>query len=145
MRKIMKLKMCLKSAYKFIVAFSRDTVKYIADSLAKGRKFDAAVFLVLLVLVCAMLILFGVALVKLATNNLPIIVIAGFLLVCFLKDKEPAPPCKPTQEDYQAVLATIRPAVATVAQALGLAPIYNNTNMEADVEEQILPFLVDTK
>lgn len=140
MQIIMKLKKRIKGACELIVAFSRDTVKYIADALAKGRKFDAAVFLAVLVLVYAMLILIGVALVKLATYNLPIIIVVGILAICILKGGEPAPPRKPTQEDYQAVLTTIRPAVATVAQALGLAPIYSNTNMEADAEEQILPW-----
>ena len=140
MRMIMKLRKCLKSAYKFIVAFSRDTVKYITDSLAKGRKFDAAVFLVLLVLVYALLLLLVVALVKLAINNLPIIVVAGFLPVCFLKGEEPTPPRKPTPEDYKAVLSTVKPALATVAPALGLAPIYEHTNIAADPEEQILPW-----
>ena len=140
MRIIMKLKKHLKSAYEFIVAFSRDTVKYISDALTKGRKFDAAVFLALLVLVYVLLLFMVVAVVKLAVNNFPIIAVVGFLVVCFLRGEEPAPPRKPTPEDYQAVLTTIRPAVATVAQALGLAPIYSNTNMEADAEEQILPW-----
>lgn len=136
----MKLKKLIKSNCEFIVAFSRNTVKYIADALDKGKKFDAAVFLALLVLVYALLLLMAVALVNLATRNLPLIAVAGFLVVCFLKGEEPATPRKPTQDDYKAVLATIRPAVATVAQALGLAPIYSNTNMEADEDEQILPW-----
>lgn len=138
MKIIFKIKKHIKSTYELILTFSRFCVNYIIDALDKGKKFDAAVYLMLLVLVYAMLILLGLTLVKLAINNLPVIVVVGFLVFCFLKGGEPAPPRKPTQEDYQAVLTTIRPAVATVAQALGLAPIYSNTNMEADAEEQIL-------
>lgn len=140
MRNIMKLKKPLKNACEFIIASTRGFVKYIGEAMAKGKKFDAAVFLALLILEYAMLILFGVALIKLATNNLPIILAAGFLLVCFLRGEEPAPPRKPTPEDYQAVLATVKSALATVAPALGLAPIYEHTNISADPEEQILPW-----
>lgn len=140
MKIIFKIKKHVKSAYELILTISRSFVNCIANALAKGKKFDAVVYLVLLVLMYAMLILFGVALVKLAISNLPIIAVTGILLIIFLRGKEPAPPRKPTQEDYQAALTTIRPAVATVAQALGLAPIYSTTNMEANTEEQILPW-----
>ena len=40
--------------------------------------------------------------------------------------------------DYFAVLETLRPAVAEVAQALELAPVYSHTDMAADSEERIL-------
>ena len=46
---------------------------------------------------------------------------------------------KPTESDYYAVLQTLRPAVAEVAGALGLAPIYSHTDMTADPEERIIP------
>lgn len=46
---------------------------------------------------------------------------------------------KPTESDYYAVLQTLRPAVAEVAGALGLAPIYSHTDMAVDPEERIIP------
>lgn len=53
-------------------------------------------------------------------------------------EAEPAP--EPTMSDYFTILDTIRPAVAEVAQALGLAPVYSHTDMAADQEERILPW-----
>lgn len=54
-------------------------------------------------------------------------------------DKKPKWETEPTESDYFAVLGTIRPAVAEVAQALGLAPIYSHTDMAADPKERIIP------
>ncbi len=45
---------------------------------------------------------------------------------------------KPTMQDYFKVLETVRPAVAEVASALGLAPIDSHTDMAADGPERIL-------
>lgn len=45
---------------------------------------------------------------------------------------------QPTAQDYFKVLETIRPAVAEVASALGLAPINGHTDMAADGPERIL-------
>ena len=140
MKIIFKIKKHVKSTYELILTFSRSSVNYIIDALDRGKKFDAVVYLMLLVLVYAILILLGLTLVKLAINNLPIIIVAGILLIIFLRGEKSVPPRKPTPEDYQAVLAAVKPALATVAPALGLAPIYEHTNIAADPEEQILPW-----
>lgn len=50
----------------------------------------------------------------------------------------PLPP--PTMSDYFAVLETLRPALAEIAQALGLAPVYSHSDMAVDAEERILPY-----
>ena len=44
----------------------------------------------------------------------------------------------PTSQDYFKILETVRPAVAEIASALGLAPIDNHTDMAADGPERIL-------
>lgn len=68
--------------------------------------------------------------------------IIGF--VCYAVTRPQEEPAKkwepePTESDYFAVLETVRPAVAEVAQALGLAPIYSHTDMAADPKERIIP------
>lgn len=142
MRSIKKL---IRSTINLIVAFSRDSVNNISDGIDEGDVAKVALNLVLLLSVAALVVLSGVLFVKLAIKNLHIIIAAVFLaaaaysaLLKLFQVEEPAPLHKPTPEDYQAVLATVKPALATVAQALGLAPIYEHTNISADPEEQVL-------
>lgn len=67
--------------------------------------------------------------------------IAGVILylACFTTppDHTKAMP-KPTSQDYFKVLETVRPAMAEIASALGLAPIDNHTDMAANGPERIL-------
>ena len=74
-----------------------------------------------------------------------------FITACFLgfiayaiihsqeEQKNPKWEPEPTEADYFAVLDTLRPAMAEVAPALDLAPIYSYTDMAADPEERIIP------
>ena len=139
------IKKLIRSTINLIVAFSRDSVNNISDGIDEGDVAKVALNLVLLLSVAALVVLSGVLFVKLAIKNLHIIIAAVFLaaaaysaLLKLLQVEEPAPLHKPTPEDYQAILVTVKPALATVAQALGLAPIYEHTDISADPEEQVL-------
>ena len=140
-------KRLLSSTITLIVSFSRDAVNYIADGISERNGKKVALNLTLLLSVAALVVLSGAVLVKLAINNLHIIIAAGFLAAAaysalskLFQIGEPAPSQKPTTEDYQAVLATVKPALTTVAQALGFAPVYEHTDISADPEEQVLPW-----
>lgn len=70
--------------------------------------------------------------------------IAGFFVHAATRpqpeeDHNPKWEPKPTESDYFTVLQTLRPAVAEVAEALRLAPIYSHTDMAADPKERIIP------
>lgn len=141
------IKKLLYSTFALILSFSREAVNNIADGIDERNIEKVALNLVLFLSVAALVLLTVALFVKLAIKNLHIIIAAGFLaaaaysaLLKLFQIEEPAPPQKPTPEDYQAVLATVKPALATVAQALGLAPIYEHTDIAADPEEQILPW-----
>lgn len=141
------IKEFFRSAFSLILSFSRDSVNNIRDGMSEGNVGKVALNLVSLLSIAALVILVVALFVKLTVQNLHRIVAAGFLAAAaysaFLKlfqGEEPAPPQKPTPEDYRAVLATVKPALATVAPALGLAPIYEHTDIAADPEEQILPW-----
>lgn len=95
------------------------------------------------------LALIGLLIVLAAIGNMHLFVIGGFLAAALYSGilklngeeiVEDALVEEPTASDYYAVLETIRPAVAEVAQALELAPIYSHTDMTADSEERILPW-----
>lgn len=81
-------------------------------------------------------------------QHMPLVTIGGFLAAAMYsgvlkvnsETPEEPPIDQPTEADYFAVLETIRPAVAEVAQALELAPVYSHTDMAADSEERILPW-----
>ena len=47
---------------------------------------------------------------------------------------------RPEMSDYFAVLETLRPALAVVAPAMGLEPVYDHSDLAADEEERILPW-----
>jgi len=141
------IKKLVRSTINLILSFFHDTVNNIADGIDEGDIKKVALNLVLLLSVAALVILTVAVFVKLAIKNLHIIIAAGFLaaaaysaLLKLFQVEEPAPLHKPTPEDYQAVLATVKPALATVAPALGLAPIHEHTDISADPEEQILPW-----
>lgn len=140
-------KKLLFSTIALIVSFSRDAVNYIADGINERNVKKVALNLALLLSVAALVIFAVALLVKLAIQYLHVIFAAGFLAAAaysalskLFQVEEPTPPRKPTAEDYQAVLATVKPALATVAPALGLAPIHEHTDISADPEEQILPW-----
>lgn len=144
MRSIKKL---VRSIVNLIKSFSCDTVNGIADGVDEGNVPKVLLNLVMLLSAAVLVILAGTICVKLVIKNLHIIIAAGFLAAAaysaFLKlfqIEEPTPTPKPTPEDYQAVLTTVKPALATVAPALGLAPIYEHSDISADPEEQILPW-----
>lgn len=133
--------------YNSILSFSRDTVNNFNDRMAEGDFGMAALTLAVPLSVVVLVVLAVALIVKLVTENLPKIIAAGFLAAAaysalskLFQAEEPTPPHKPTPEDYQAVQATVKPALATVAPALGLAPIYEHTDITADPEEQILPW-----
>lgn len=141
------IKKLVHSTVDLIVSFSRDSVNNIADGIEEGNIKTVAINLVLLLSVALLVILTGVLFVKQAIKNLHIIIAIGFLaaavysaLLKLRQVEEPAPLHKPTAEDYQAVLATVKPALATVSSALGLAPVHEHTDISADPEEQILPW-----
>ncbi len=101
----------------------------------------------LFVLMTAFLTLSGLIFLNLIISKIHVVIIGGFLaagsysaLIKLFDAGEPEPLKKPTVEDYKVVLETIKPAAATVAQALGLAPIYGHTDISADPEEWILPW-----
>lgn len=130
-----------------ILSFSRDTVNNFNNRIAEGAFGKAALSLMLPLFVVVLVVLVVALFVKVVTQNLHKIIAAGFLAAAaystlskLFQGEEPAPPQKPTPEDYQAVLATVKPALATVAPALGLSPIYGHTDISADPEEQILPW-----
>lgn len=142
MRSIKKL---VRSVINLVTSLSRDTINGIADGVDEGNVPKVLLNLVMLLSAVSVVVLAGFILVKLAIKNLHIIIAAVFLaaaaysaLLKLFQGEEPAPLHKPTPEDYQAVLATVKPALATVAPALGLAPIYEHTNISADPEEQVL-------
>lgn len=141
------IKKLLRSALVLILSFYRDTVNNVTDGMDERNVKKVALNLALLLLVAALVILAVVLFVTLAIQNLQIIIVAGLLaaaaysaLLKLFQVEEPEPPHKPTTEDYQAVLATVKPALATVAPALGLAPIYEHTDISADPKEQVLPW-----
>ena len=141
------IKKLFRNTIELIITFSRDAVNYIADGISERNVKKVALNLALLLSVAALVILTAALFVKLAIQNLHKIIAAVFLAAAaysalskLFQTEEPAPPCKPTAEDYQAVLATVKPALATVASALGLAPIHEHTDISADPEEQVLPW-----
>lgn len=130
-----------------IISFFTDSVNNISEGIEQGNIGKVALNLVLLLSVAALVILTGAVFVMLTIKNLHVLIAIGFLaaaaysaLLKLFQIEEPTPLHKPTPEDYQAVLATVKPALATVAPALGLAPIYEHTDISADPEEQILPW-----
>lgn len=141
------IKKLLRSTIELIITFSRDAVNYITDGISERNGKKVALNLALLLSVVVLVVLAVALFVKLVTENLPKIIAAGFLAAAaysalskLFQTEEPTPPHKPTPEDYQAVLVTVKPALATVAPAIGLAPIYEHTDITADPEEQILPW-----
>lgn len=141
------IKKFLRSSLDLILSFSREAVNNITDGIDERNAKKVALNLALLLSVAALVILTAALFVKLAIQNLHKIIAAGFVAAAaysalskLFQTEEPSPPHKPTAEDYQAVLATVKPALATVAPALGLAPIYEHTDISADPEEQILPW-----
>lgn len=140
-------KRLLSSTITLVLSFLRSTTNYIADGISERNMKKVALNLVLLLSVATLVILTAALFVKLAFQNLHILIAAAFLAAAaysvvskLFQTEEPTPPRKPTAEDYQAVLATVKPALATVAPALGLAPIYEHSDIRADPEEQILPW-----
>lgn len=106
-----------------------------------------ALNILMLSILTVFLFLTGLIIVKLITAKLHVFVMVGLLAAClysakqqFFSTREPEPSHKPTPEDYRAVLETVKPAVAAVAPALGLAPVYGHTDISADPEEWILPW-----
>lgn len=94
-------------------------------------------------------VLLGLLLLMVAIDHMHLLIIGGFLAAGLysgihklFEDGETVEELaeEPTMGDYFAVLETLRPAVAEVAQALELAPIYSHTDMAADSEERILPW-----
>ena len=92
-------------------------------------------------------ILLGLLLLMVAIDHMHLLIIGGFLAAGLysgihklFEDGETVEELaeEPTMGDYFAVLETLRPAVAEVAQALELAPVYSHTDMAADSEERIL-------
>lgn len=90
----------------------------------------------------------GLLIIMVAIDHMHLFIIGGFLAAAMYsgisklvddKTVEDTPIEQPTESDYFAVLETLRPAVAEVAQALGLAPVHSHTDMAADSEERILP------
>lgn len=141
------IKKFFRSTLSLILSFSREAVNNVTDGIDERNGKKVALNLVLLLSVATLVILSVALFVKLAIQNLHRIIAAGFLAAAaysalskLFQTEEPTPPRKPTAEDYQAVLATVKPALATVAPALGLAPIYEHTDITADPEEQILPW-----
>lgn len=141
------IKKFLRSSLDLILSFSREAVNNITDGIDERNAKKVALNLALLLSVAALVILTAALFVKLAIQNLHIIIAAVFLaaaaysaLLKVFHAEEPTPPKKPTPEDYQAVLSTVKPALAIVAPALGLAPIYEHSDISADPEEQILPW-----
>lgn len=141
------IKKLLRSTVGLILSFSRDAVNNIRDGMNEGDVGKVVLNLVLLLSVVALVALAVALLVKAVTQNLHKIIAAGFLAAAaysalskLFQTEEPTPPCKPTAEDYQAVLATVKPALATVSSALGLAAVHEHTDISADPEEQILPW-----
>lgn len=141
------IKKLVRNIVNLIKSFSCDTVNGIADGVDEGNVPKVLLNLVMLLSAAVLVILAGTICVKLVIKNLHIIIAAGFLAAAaysaFLKlfqIEEPTLTPKPTPEDYQAVLTTVKPALATVAPALGLAPIYEHSDISADPEEQILPW-----
>ena len=135
----------LHTTLSLIISFFTDSVNNISEGIEEGDIGKVALNLVLLLSVVALVILTGAVLVTLAIENLHILIAIGFIAVAaysallkLTQGEETAPTQKPTPEDYQAVLATVKPALATVAQALGLAPLYEHSDISADPEEQIL-------
>lgn len=131
----------------FLAARFRDTINGIADGVDESNVPKVLLNLIMLLSAVSVVVLAGFVFVKLAIKNLHIIIAAVFLaaaaysaLLKLFQVEEPAPLHKPTPEDYQAVLATVKPALTTVAPALGLAPIYEHTDISADPEEQVLPW-----
>lgn len=140
-------KRLLSSTITLVLSFLRSTTNYIADGISERNMKKVALNLVLLLSVATLVILTAALFVKLAFQNLHILIAAAFLAAAaysvvskLFQTEEPTPPRKPTAEDYQAVLATVKPSLATVAPALGLAPIYEHSDIRADPEEQILPW-----
>ena len=140
-------KRLLSSTITLVLSFLRSTTNYIADGISERNMKKVALNLVLLLSVATPLILTAALFVKLAFQNLHILIAAAFLAAAaysvvskLFQTEEPTPPRKPTAEDYQTVLATVKPSLATVAPALGLAPIYEHSDIRADPEEQILPW-----
>lgn len=131
----------------FIITFVTESVNSVSDGIDEGNVKKVALHVTLLCSAVTVIIFSVYAFIKLAMRNMVTIVIVGFLAAAaysavqkLFQIEEPEPAHKPTEEDYQAGAVTIRPAVATVAKALGLAPIYSHTDMEADPEEKILPW-----
>jgi hypothetical protein len=140
-------KRLLSSTITLVLSFLRSTTNYIADGISERNMKKVALNLVLLLSVATLVILTAALFVKLAFQNLHILIAAAFLAAAaysvvskLFQTEEPTPPRKPTAEDYQTVLATVKPSLATVAPALGLAPIYEHSDIRADPEEQILPW-----
>ena len=139
------LKRLYSSIFSLILSLSHDAVNSIIDGINERSTKKVALNSALLLSMATLVILTAALLVKLAFQNLHIILAAAFLAAAaysvvskLFQTEEPTPPRKPTAEDYQAVLATVKPALATVAPALGLAPIYEHSDIRADPEEQIL-------
>ena len=141
------LKRLYSSIFSLILSLSHDAVNSIIDGINECSTKKVALNSALLLSMATLVILTAALLVKLAFQNLHILIAAAFLAAAaysvvskLFQTEEPTPPRKPTAEDYQAVLATVKPALATVAPALGLAPIYEHSDIRADPEEQILPW-----
>lgn len=143
------LKNLIKKIGECISSLFCDLLDGISDGIEYGDIGEIAKNMVFLCILFAFVLLLGYVLVLLAFRNSVKLVIFGFLLAAayslYLKltgvaEVEPEPIRKPTMEDYQAVLETVKPALAKVAPALGLAPIYDYTDITIDPDSAITPY-----
>lgn len=138
------LKNLVRKIVELIMSFFSDILDGISEGIEEVDVGKVAKGVTFLCVVCSLFLLLGYFLVILALRNSVYLTILGFLAAgaySLLRKisgaVEPEPIHVPTMSDYTAVLETLKPALAKVAPALGLAPIYSYTDITLNEDETI--------
>lgn len=142
------MKNALLDLFKTITDLIKSTViepiVNVTDGIKEGDIKKVAINMTLLCFIVSISLLFCYILVKLALRHAVFVVIVGFLIAGLhsIYQKlagvpEPEPLHKPTAEDYEAVHKTLKPALAKIAPALGLAPIHRYTDIKLNPDDMI--------
>jgi len=126
------------NSIELIIGVMNETVNYIIAGYKERDTMKVITFSTFLLSIIALLITVGLLIAKIIIECRRVLITVGLFIAAAYSIKYEEP--RPTQNDYQKVLETIRPSVAAVALPLKLAPIDDHTNMEISPEKCIQPW-----
>lgn len=133
-----------QSILELLKSITVDPINNVSDGIEDRDIGKVAKNMVFLSFITSLILLIGYILVRLAFRHSVFLVVTGFLAASvyslYLKITgiaEPEPIHKPTADDYNAVHKTLKPALAKVAPALGLAPIHGYTDITLNPDDMI--------